>query len=512
VLDPLTPIELPPGLFSNGTIRQARGRWFDANLVRFFGGAIGPVGGWQRLQSDAGVDLAALSGVPRAALAFRSDTHGILQVFSTPSHVHAIVAGTLNDITPAGFTPGTTDTGFVNPTGKYGAGLYGAGRFGTGSQTAARQPATTWQLDNFGNLLVGVSSSEKKLYTWDGDPLVLPTVPAGAPSSVLGVVCTPERYLFALGVARNSADTAYIANSRSVAWPDQETIDGWGAAGALLTRGDFELTTNGNLVCGRASRGETLLWTDDDLHTATWIGGVFVYQFKRVGEKCGIIAPNAVALSGGVAMWMGRNSFFVYDGFVKPIPCDVHDRVFDNMNELQAVKTWAMTKSEFNEVWFYYVSKASNEIDSYVAYNYVEGHWTTGKLIRTAGYDAGTVPSPVLLDAAGLIYEHEQTGASHSGAAIYLESGPVEPGEGDRNLLVSAIVPDVRQPGDATLTIYGAPDATSPETTHGPYTLDGHPTDARFIAKQLRLRYDATDDSDWRVGIVRLAGRPSSRR
>ena len=41
-------LDLPPGMYQNGTLRQARGRWYDGNLVRFFEGTIRPIGGWRQ--------------------------------------------------------------------------------------------------------------------------------------------------------------------------------------------------------------------------------------------------------------------------------------------------------------------------------------------------------------------------------------------------------------------------------------------------------------------------------
>lgn len=509
MLNDLFPVELPPGVFKNGTKRQARGRWFDGNLVRFFERAIGPVGGWLRVLDDTGVAVTPMSGVARASIAFRSDTYGIVQAFGTHTKLYTLQSGALTDITPVGFTAGQADTASVAPNGKYGKGLYGVGRYGRGSLSASLVPATTWQLAAFGTLLAGVASSDKKLYTWAGDPAVKPTVPANAPSSVLGVVATPERFLFALGAQYNAGTGTFVANSRSVAWPSQESTTDW-VPTAVNTAGDFELATNGKLVCGRASRGETLLWTDADLHSAQYISGQLVYSFKRVGENCGIISPNAVAMPGGLAVWMGANGFFVYDGFVKPVPCDVHDHIFTRINMTQAAKVWAVTVSEFNEVWFFY--PAGNEIDSYAAFNYVENHWTVGSLARTTGYDAGAVNSPVFVAPTGEIYQHEQRNQSHGGALPYLESGPVEPGNGDRRMAVTEIVPDASAIGDVQMTFFLADDPTTAETSVVVTAPLTQPSPVRFSAKQIRLRYDTINDTDWRVGLLRLAGRPSSRR
>ena len=51
---------------------------------------------------------------------------------------------------------------------------------------------------------------------------------------------------------------------------------------------------------------------------------------------------------------MGKDSFFVFDGAVKKIPCSVEDYVFTNIDQASQKDTFACLNSEFNEVtWFY---------------------------------------------------------------------------------------------------------------------------------------------------------------
>ena len=45
-MDKLLPLKLPPGFAGNGTVYQNMGRWYRGNFVRFFQGALGPIGGW----------------------------------------------------------------------------------------------------------------------------------------------------------------------------------------------------------------------------------------------------------------------------------------------------------------------------------------------------------------------------------------------------------------------------------------------------------------------------------
>lgn len=492
--DKLSPITLSPGLFKNGTRYQAVGRWYDANLVRFIDSTIRPIGGWRRAPADDGGELDALSGVARGAVAWRSDSGEIYVGVGTHQKLYLITGGYLRDITPFGFTTGRVDTlipGTSNQgSSPYGNGNYGLGAYGIGSTFGLEFPADTWQLDVFGDYLAAVCTSDKKLYVWEGNVLTAATVPSGAPVSATAVVCTPERFLFALGAG---------GNVRKIQWPSQESFDDW-TPSSENTAGDFELTTNGAIKCGRRTKTQTLIWTDCDLHTATYIGGQLVYRFDPAGEACGIVAPNAVSVLDTQAFWMGREGFFVYDGFVRPLPCEVADYVFTDMNKTQVAKIWSTPVSEYGEVWWYYPSAGSTEIDRYVVYNYRENHWTTGRLARTAGVDAGAAKHPTLIAPSGEVYEHEYL--DDRGTEVpYIESGPIQLGAGDHVLQLQRIIPDEKTLGDLQLTVYAAKWPTAPESTHGPYTAN-EPTNVRISARQIRLRGEQARETDWRLGTM----------
>jgi hypothetical protein len=534
--DKLIPLTIPAGIVRNGTKYQSKGTWYDAQLVRFVENTIKPMGGWRRIRKDDGVGLEPLGGLPRAAVAWRTDSGDTFVVIATTFALYCFAGGVLHDITPVGYVSGSEDTVPATTSGTYGAGAYGTGAYGVGASAPSYVDAALWQLDTFGNSLVGVPTSVKKLYVWDSDLGDLPEEVSGvdAPTSVTGVVVTPERFLVALGVN---------GNVRKLQWADQETTTGWDILQPGATTGDFELTTDGRLICGARTKGETLLWTDTDLHAMRYIGGTLIYQFVLLGEKCGIISPRAKATFDTKALWMGRRNFYGYDGYVQPIACPVHDYVFGDFNDLQAAKVWSMTIAEFGEVWWFYPSKTSNECDRYVIYNYREQHWNIGKLRRAAGIDAGALPYPLLVAPSGEVFEHEllpsistrpavdgEGGAfyilTEDGGVIllenggglmaeghhpYIESGPVEVGDGDRLMNVQRLVPDEKTRGQVLVTFFGANYPTEAETQYGPYDMSNI-SNVRFKARQARIRLDENALVDWRVGVLRLGVRESDRR
>jgi len=113
---PLVPLQIPAGVYRNGTEFQASNRWYNANLVRWIEGTLRPVGGW-RTRKTVG------STAPRAALAWSDQSgdrwyaagfHNALKVVSA--------SATLTDITPASLVAGSLSE--ARNTG-YGGNFYG---------------------------------------------------------------------------------------------------------------------------------------------------------------------------------------------------------------------------------------------------------------------------------------------------------------------------------------------------------------------------------------------------
>jgi len=262
------------------------------------------------------------------------------------------------------------------------------------------------------------------------------------------------------------------------------------------------------LRCGKATRGQTLLWTTTDLWTMTYIGGTLVYSFARVGNNCGIVGQHAAVVLDTGAYWMGVNKFFVFDGFVKVISCEVNDYVFNNFNTNLGYKVWTLSNPQFGEITWFYPSASATECDSYVTFSYQENHWEFGKLGRTCGVTQqfGLLsPNPVMIDSSGNVYDHE-TGNAHGGASPYLESGPLELAEGmtQANVMrIQRIVPDDKTLGDVNVSIYTSMFPDSAETLNGPYTL-ASPTSVRLTARQIRLKITELVATGWRVGVIRL--------
>ena len=482
----LIPLDIPPGARRIGTDIQASGRWRDMNLVRWREGTIRPVGGWRVRANNA------FSSLPRALHVWQdnsADHHVAAGAFDALYHVSP--SNTVVDITPVGLTSGNLDA--VVNTG-YGGGFYGLSFYGTERQDAGSfSEATTWSLDNFGQYLVACSTADGKLYEWQLNTGTPAAAISGAPTGNLALVVTEERFLMALGSG---------GNPRLVKWCDREDNTTWTEA-ATNEAGEQELQTSGQIMTGIRTKGQTLIVTDTDAHAATYQGPPFVYGFERVGTSCGLASRKAIAAVDDGVFWMGHNGFFQFTGTnVNELPCEIADYVFGDMNKSQISKSWAVANAQHGEIWFFYASGASNEVDRYAVLDYKEGHWGFGQLDRTCGADRSVFRYPFWVDSTGDMLEHE-VGLNYDGAAIFAETGPISLGAGDNIMSVNKLYPDEVTQGDVTVTFKTRNYPNDTEASHGPFTMS-NPVSVRFTGRQIRMRLDGNVLSDWRVGVNRV--------
>lgn len=491
---PLVPLDIPPGVYRNGTDFQTSNRWRDSNLIRWHENALRPIGGWRQRGS---VDV---TGIPRGMIAWQDNSANRYIAFGTADGLFSMTSGNVvSDITPTGYLAGRASAA---ANIGFGGGIYGDATYGDPrADTSSILDATVWTLDTWGQDLVGTTPDDGKLYQWSLNAATPAAVIANAPENNRSLMVTEERFMFALGAG---------GNPRKVQWSDQENNTQW-VVDTTNQAGDIELQTNGRIMRGVRTRGQALILTDQDAHTASYVGPPYVYGFERAGTSCGLVAQGAVEVIDAGVIWMGRRSFFIYSGgSVQEIPCDVGDYVFSDMNKSQVSKIHACKNSAWSEVWWFYPSGSSTECDRYVSYNYATGVWMIGSMARTAGVDRGTFMYPMLFNPSGVLYEHE-IGNAYGSDIPFIESGPISIGSGDSIMSAVSLIPDEKTQGDVRAKFKTRFYPNDTEREYGPYSM-ANPTPVRFSGRQVRMRVEGVNNVDWRVGIMRLDVRPGGER
>jgi len=491
---PYFPIDLPPGVVRGGTEYKSKGRWYDTHLVRWYeaGGAtsLGPIQGWAKHSGTA------VTGTPRAIINWRDDSSTRWVGIGTHSKLYVMNAsGSLFDITPAGFTAGRSSS-TAGTTG-YGSGSFGTGVFGAGSSDiTTRLPATVWDLATFGQYLDGCSEDDGKIYEWQLSTGTLAAVITNAPTGCIGLVVTPQRFLFALGAG---------GNKRKVQWCDQEDNTTWTPT-ATNQAGDLDIPS-GTLRCGAYIGEQTLVLSDLAAHIFDYVGLPYVYSRRQVGNGCGAISKRCIVATGPMGIWWSDSGFWVYDGACRPIPCDVWDYLNTTLSQAQKSKISGWHNPKNQEAWWFWPSSSTGENDSYVKVNYKTWKWDIGAFGRGCGTEPGAFTNPMCADAVdGYVYDHE-FGYLYTGAASpYARSGPIELSRGDNVMEVLGIIPDEQTSGQVSVNFHAKFWPNAPDSSGiGPATFDGTGyTGLRFSARQIEIVVTGVSPSGWRWGTPRL--------
>jgi hypothetical protein len=500
----LLPITPPAGIVKNGTDYANKGRWVDGNLVRFENGFLKPIGGWSKLKATA------LDGEPIGMYAYKDNLGASILAVGTRQKVYVLYENTWTDITPVGFVNDASN----DPLG-YGAYHYDVEDYGDArSQSGLPFDTGHFSFDNWGEDLIFCFSGDGKIYKWrpvsGGTADTIATVVTNAPTGCQAIMVTNERHLVAIG---SSGDP------RKVAWSDREDRNNW-TSKATNSAGDVQIPTGGRALLAVKYQNDVIIFSDTGIDRMSYVGSPFVYGITAAGANCKSVSRRSVVQTGNFLAWMGENSFFVYDGVVREIPCDVHDYVYDQLNVLGKKSCWGGHNSNFNEIWWGFPSgDGVYKPNKYVIWNYLENTWSIGAMDRGCWIDQGVFDFPIAGDSNGFVYEQEATTLSNStdlGSALpFATSGPIELGNGDNYVQCNQIIPDEEAntlPG-VTIGFKGKFTPLGPTTDFGNFTFesDGY-TDARFTARQVQMTVTGSTTQDFQVGNIRLNLRNRGRR
>lgn len=494
----LLPLGFQPGIFANRSARASSGRWVDGNLVRFTDSVPMQVGGWQ-IPPVSG----AISGRARDMIAWRPNSQvGRYAAIGTHSNAYQFDGSALVDITPAGYVAGRIDSvvGSGYGTTTYGTGLYGTVRAGSGLVLTAGG----WTFDMFGEILVGCGIGDGTLYRYQiGTDARLVAITGGEAPKAAAICVSDERHVFAFGCNDNP---------NLVMWSDRESLTVWTPT-PTNRAGSYDMQATSPFQCGRRVRGMVAAWTQTEAFAFAPLSSSLVYDYQRIGSNCGVMGPHAVVVvndpGGDVAYWMGTDAFFIFDGSVRQLPCDLWDYVFKDLNTLQRTKFQARANTKFNEVLFLYCSAGSAEIDRGVSYSYGTGAWSKFDISRLAWLDVGIFSLPLAVDAAGTLYEHEIGDLDHNGDPLnsFVLSAPLMMGNGREMMQIDGFWPDVEPgTGNCTLTVYARDFAGDADTVFGPYPFTGgtEKVDLTISARQVQVKFTGIG-GHWELGVPALS-------
>jgi hypothetical protein len=435
------------------------------------------------------------------------------------------------------------------PIGGWGAGIWNSGTWGVGGGSA-NASLRLWSQGNFGeDLIFGPRGGA--MYYWDA------SVGAGTRgvllSSLLGASDVPtvqnlvyvsdNRFVFAFGCN----DYGLVAqNPMLIRWSDQEDPANW-TVSATGQAGSLTLAHGSEIITAVQTRQETIVFTDSAIYSLQYLGLPAVWGSQILGDNISIISQNAAIVASGRVFWMGVDKFYVYDGRVNTLNCDLRKYIYQDINLSQEQQIFCGTNEGFNEVWWFYCSKNSTAIDRYVVYNYIEndgkggiGVWYHGSLARTAWLDSGLLEYPIAATYSYNLVNHElgvdndETGTILPITA-YISSSEFDIEDGDKFGFVWRMLPDVTFEGSTSAnpsavmtlipmqnsgsgynvpqSVAGSSSATVTRTATVPIEQFTGQVYIRVRGRQMIIKMESTGEGVfWQLGHPRLDIREDGRR
>jgi hypothetical protein len=430
----------------------------------------------------------------------------------------------------------------VTGTG-WGAGTWSRGTWGSGSSLiAVGATLRIWSHDNFGEDLL-INIRDGGIYYWDKSTSSAPFARAVALSDLAGAdpttptiakqVMTSDRDRHIIVYGCDSQESIGTQDPLLIRFSDQENPLVW-AASATNSAGELRLGTGSEIIVAVETRQQILVFTDVSLYAMQYLGPPFTFGTQILAKNITIAGPLAAISVDDVVFWMGVEDFYIYTGQIQKLPCSVRSYVFDDFNNSQTEKVTAGLNSSYSEVWWFYPSKESQEVDRYVVYNYQEKVWYYGTLVRSSWMDRGIDNYPISAGLDGYLYYQEygfDDGSINPPGSVssYISSSEVSLGNGDNFVLLSRLIPDVTFNSssasfpsvDMTLEVRNFPGSSYNGSKESAVTRSATVPVEQFTDQvHIRLRgrsFAFKVESDdigvgWRLGSPRVELRPDGRR
>ena len=421
----------------------------------------------------------------------------------------------------------------------WGAGVWGRGTWSSPADvTIPGAQLRLWSMDNFGeDLIANVRGGG--IYYWNtssgtGTRAVdIASLSGNNQPEVANIVLVSERDRHVIAFGCDPQGDPGNQDPLIIRFSDQESFTDWEARDDN-TAGELRIGTGSEIIAAVQTKQQVVVFTDRSVSALQFIGAPFTFGLTEVSTNTSIASPNAAVAFGDDVYWMGDQSFYRYDGNVRPIPCPVEEYVFSGMNISQRAKVTAADNSKFNEVWWFYPSSSSDTNDKYVIYNYVEDSWYYGDLARTAWYDNAVSNLPIAASTDGYLYFHENgldDGSTNPPSAInsYIESSAIDIGDGDQFMFLSRLLPDLtfrNSTAASPLATFTVSARDFPGDSFGQTNSGGAVRSAtapveqfteqlffRLRGRSMSLKIESDNvGTQWRLGTPRADIRPDGRR
>lgn len=232
-------------------------------------------------------------------------------------------------------------------------------------------------------------------------------------------------FLIALDVTK--AGTEYPT---MVKWSDIAQFGGppatWDPSDTTASAGENIVNEmRSRLIDGLTLKDYFILYCEDEVWVMSYIGGNFLFQWRKLYDRCGIINQNCVVQVDSLHYVFDRNDIYVHDGATKR--SIVHgknkDYIFDSLIYDLKHLCFVAHHPHLTEIHFCYASgdrlagfqNPTTGCNRAAVYNYANDTWSFYDLPNVTGHCLSNIPTGDAYDTVGDV-TYDQYGGTYKGA------------------------------------------------------------------------------------------------
>tara|TARA_B100001094_G_scaffold332932_1_gene407392 strand:+ start:3986 stop:5731 length:1746 start_codon:yes stop_codon:yes gene_type:complete len=230
-------------------------------------------------------------------------------------------------------------------------------------------------------------------------------------------------------IALNMNEGAAGDFASRVRWCDPVTSGSaavsWDASDATTLAGFNDLIQiNGGIVDGLSLGNQFIIYSEDQVWLMDFVGGQFVFNFRRLFTDAGLCNHNCVVEVEGSHYCFGKDDIYVHNGTQKQSICNsiVRDFIFNNLDSAKFNYNFVHHDLRFKKIMFCYFSSdedvnydKANYVNKAAVYSYSENTWSFMDLPNLTASGVGNLSAVINYDAT-------QTDASGSSVDPTYES------------------------------------------------------------------------------------------
>lgn len=389
------------------------------------------------------------------------------------------------------------DSGFAfqgNASG-YGAGVYGAGVYGAPATSTIEQNfPRIWSFDDFGNEVIMCAGDYRagdgqKIYIWDGNTSIAPTVLANAPTDCNWVsVVNNSVIAFCDDGTERRIDISELGNA--TVWTGQTTT-------SLPLQRSYKI-----LSAFTFEEKSAVVFTPEPL-LLRFVGGA--WDLSDISVNAPIIAPMACCPLNDGLVWYGQdNNFHYFDGgsVAKIENMQNGEYIAQQINNGAIWTAFMATDREYNQVWFHFPCDVAQSPDAYVIWNPKFESFTLGMLSRSAAQRPAVMDSLFIMMDGSVPHKHYiRASAKHQITATMADMWI---DDGKSRGVINQILPDIFQENTSYIGILTKEHPNQPAQSYGTYPVENGGGEITTTAAGKLVSFKFTGTGEYTLGGMKI--------